>query len=92
LYNFAFQRRYFILLRSPDIDSKESISPAYVAREGWYENPLPTRFIDPIDCCKIPAQDFYMFFSTCDQGRGEVGRWAMGNGHAGRYSLALICI
>jgi hypothetical protein len=43
----------FILLWSPEIDSEESIPPAYVA---WYENPIPTWFLAPIDCFKIPAQ------------------------------------
>ncbi len=23
---------------------------------GWYDNPIPTRFLAPIDCSKIPAQ------------------------------------
>ncbi len=34
------------LLRSPRIGSKEP-----------YDNPIPTRFLAPIDCLKIPAQD-----------------------------------
>jgi hypothetical protein len=24
---------------------------------GRYDNPIPTRFLGPIDCLKIPAQD-----------------------------------
>ncbi len=34
----------FILLRSPRIDSTESIPPAFVAWAGRYDNPIPTRF------------------------------------------------
>jgi len=31
---------FFKVLRSPGIDSKESISPATVRRTGRYENPI----------------------------------------------------
>jgi hypothetical protein len=41
----------FKLLRSPGIDSKESVPPAYVAL-----HPILTRFLAPIDRSKIPAQ------------------------------------
>ncbi len=44
--------RIFKYIRNPWIDSKESIPPAYVA---CYDNPIPTRFLAPIDCLKIPA-------------------------------------
>jgi hypothetical protein len=93
--------RIFKLLRSPRIDSKESISPAYVARAhickrlrrpgidsedsippayaawqagtlsarqagnrflaGRYDNPLPTRFLAPIDCLKISSTEYSTF-------------------------------
>ncbi len=39
----------FKLLRSPGINSKESVPPAY-------DNPILTRFLAPIDHSKIPAQ------------------------------------
>ena len=44
----------FKLLWSPGIESKESIPPAYVAWRvaGRYDNPIPTRFLAPIDCFK----------------------------------------
>ncbi len=46
----------FKLSRSPGIDSKESKPPAYLAwRAVLYGNPIPTRFLAPIDCSKIPA-------------------------------------
>jgi hypothetical protein len=50
--------RIFKRLCSSRIDSKELIQPAYVAwRAGkitlW---PIPTQFLAPIDCLKIPAQ------------------------------------
>jgi hypothetical protein len=46
----------FKLLRSPGIESEEPIPPAYVAPAGRYDNPVPTRFLTPIDCSKILAQ------------------------------------
>jgi hypothetical protein len=35
------------------MDSKESIPPASLA--GQYVNPIPTRFLAPVYCYKIPA-------------------------------------
>jgi hypothetical protein len=45
--------RIFKRLRSPGIDSKELIPPAY-ALAGLYNNPLPARFLAPLDCSKAP--------------------------------------
>jgi hypothetical protein len=42
-------------LRSLGIYSKELIPPAYVAWRPGTTNPIPTRFLAPIDCYKIPA-------------------------------------
>jgi hypothetical protein len=42
-------------LRSLGIYSKELIPPAYVAWRPGTTNPIPTRFLAPIDCSKIPA-------------------------------------
>jgi hypothetical protein len=62
----------FKLSRSPGIDSKESIPPAYVAWEsipgrfkslkisslvGRYDNPIHICFPAPVDCSKILAQE-----------------------------------
>jgi hypothetical protein len=40
------------------MDSKESIPQAYVVCSlvDLYDNPIPTRFLAPIDCSKIPAR------------------------------------
>jgi hypothetical protein len=46
------------LLWSPGIDSKELIPPAY-ALEGLYNNPIPARFLAPLDCSKVPAPSWY---------------------------------
>jgi len=46
------------LLWSPGINSKELIAPAY-ALAGLYNNPIPARFLDPIDCSKVPALLWY---------------------------------
>ncbi len=37
------------------IDSKVLIPPAY-ALEGLYNNPIPARFLAPLDCSKVPAR------------------------------------
>jgi hypothetical protein len=47
----------FKLLRSPGIHSKESIPPAYVTRRAGTTTLIPTRFLVPIDCSKILAQE-----------------------------------
>jgi hypothetical protein len=44
------------LLGIPGIDSKESISPAYIAWRDGMITPIPTRFLAPIDCSEIPTQ------------------------------------
>jgi hypothetical protein len=56
--------RILKLLKSPKIDSKEPI-PRLWSLVGRYDNPIPTRFLTPIDCLKIPAQDVPLcFFPT----------------------------
>ncbi len=52
-----YRARMFKLLRNPEIDSKESIPPAYVAWRAGTTTPIPTRFPAHIDCCKIPVHD-----------------------------------
>ncbi len=47
--------RIFKHLWSPGIDSKKWILPAYSSLAGRYDNPIPHRFLAPIDCLKIPA-------------------------------------
>jgi hypothetical protein len=44
---------FLILLWSPGIDSKELIPPAF-ALAGLYNNPIPARFLAPLDCSKAP--------------------------------------
>ncbi len=56
----SYRDKIFKLLRIPGIDSKESISPAYVSLAGQNDKPIPTRFLAPIDCLKIPAQSYHM--------------------------------
>jgi hypothetical protein len=51
--------RIFKLSRSPGIDSKESIPPAYAAWLSGTTTLYPTRFLAPIDCLQIPAQATY---------------------------------
>jgi hypothetical protein len=34
----------------------ETDSASLCSLPGRYDNPIPTRFLAPIDCCKIPAQ------------------------------------
>jgi hypothetical protein len=46
----GYRTRDFKLLRSPGIDSASN-----VAWRAGTTNPIPTRFLAPIDCSKIPA-------------------------------------
>jgi hypothetical protein len=47
----------------------ESIPPAYVA---WrYDNPVPARFLTPVDCSKIPAQSLPSFTGVGTRGGGR---------------------
>ncbi len=56
---------------------------------GRYDNPIPTLFIAPINCLKIPAREIYSFesirgqfralFSSCPIG-GDVGGGGGGRG------------
>jgi hypothetical protein len=32
---------------------------------GWYDNPIPTRFLATIDCLKIPALYNMLYIQTC---------------------------
>jgi hypothetical protein len=76
---YVARARIFKLSRSPRIDSKKPIPPGCVAwragtttlfllgsfsphrlfkfpvQAGRYDNPIPTRFLAPIDCSQIPA-------------------------------------
>jgi hypothetical protein len=45
----------FELLRSPGIDSKGIDSASLCSQAGGYDNPIPTRFLAPIDHYEIPA-------------------------------------
>ncbi len=48
--------RIFKRLWSPGINSKEWINSASLCSlAGRYDNPIPPRFLAPIDCLKIPA-------------------------------------
>ncbi len=51
-----FQRaRFFKLLRSPGIDFKGINSINLCSLAGLSYSPIPTQFLAPIDCVKIPA-------------------------------------
>ncbi len=57
--HFIAENRALIinLLMSPRINSKESMQPTYEAWTAGPTNPIPTRFLAPIDCLNIPAQE-----------------------------------
>jgi hypothetical protein len=48
IYKFT-EPEFCKLSRSPGVDSKESIPPAYGSLVGWYDNPIPNQFLGPID-------------------------------------------
>ncbi len=47
--------RIFKLFRSPIIDSNGTDSAKLRSLAGRYDNPIPSRFLAPINCLKIPA-------------------------------------
>jgi hypothetical protein len=51
VYKFGLRDGIFKLLRRAGIDSASLYSLA-----GRYDNPIPTRFLAPVECSKIPAQ------------------------------------
>ncbi len=52
---YDMETRILRLLRSPRIDSEEPMRNVY-SLAGRYDNPIPTRFLVPTDCLKIPTQ------------------------------------
>ncbi len=71
----VIRAQIFKLLRSTRIDSKESIPPSYVSWRAVTANPVPTRFLAPTDCLKIPAQFCWPYgLSTWPRGRRMV-KW-----------------
>ncbi len=52
---FTSRARIFKLLGSPGIESKGNDSASLCSLAGRYDNPIPTQFLAPIDCSKIPA-------------------------------------
>jgi hypothetical protein len=60
------------LLWSPGINSKELIPPAY-APGGLYNNPIPTRFLVPLDCSKVPSPCWYFKQSMGTRNRVGIG-------------------
>jgi hypothetical protein len=63
-----YRARIFKCLWSPGIDSKEWIPPVYVAWRAGTITPLPTRFLVPIDCLKIPA-----LYVQCNRDQSRLG-------------------
>ncbi len=59
-------------LWSPGIDSKELIPPAY-ALAGLYNNPIPARFLSPLDCSKVPAPCWYFRQSIGTRNKVGIG-------------------
>ncbi len=62
-------RRYFLTFKEPRNQFQGIGSASLCNTAGQHNNPIPTRFLAPVDCSKIPALDyiplFYMYqFST----------------------------
>ncbi len=47
--------RIFKCLWGSGIDSKEWIPPSLCSLAGWYDKPIPLRFLAPLEFSKIPA-------------------------------------
>ncbi len=48
-------RRYFLTFKEPRNRRKGNDSASLCSLAGRYDNPVPTRFLAPVDCSKIPA-------------------------------------
>ncbi len=59
----ARQRRYFKSCKEPRNRFQGIDSASLCSLADWYDKPNPTRFLAPIECSKIPAQNKYIF--TC---------------------------
>ncbi len=54
---------------------------------GRYENPIPTRFLAPIDCSKIPALIAVLEFLNNLLGQGAEQEWGCHIGPPGRQVM-----
>jgi hypothetical protein len=53
-----YQRPNFQTFKEPKNRSQGINSARHCSKAGRYDNPIPTRFLTPIDCLKLPAQSF----------------------------------
>jgi hypothetical protein len=60
LYCISFRALIFQLLRSPVIDSRYQFRQL-CSLAGRCDNPIPSRFLAPIDCLKFPAQVIFIW-------------------------------
>jgi hypothetical protein len=51
------QSSYFNMFMEPKNRFQGMNSASLCSLAGRYDNPVPTRFLAPIDCLKIPAQE-----------------------------------
>jgi hypothetical protein len=54
---FRYQSPYFYTFMEPRNRFQGINSASLCSLAGRYDNPIPTRFLAPIECLKIPAQD-----------------------------------
>jgi hypothetical protein len=66
-----YRARIYKLLRSPEIDSKESIPPAYVAWRVGTTTVFLLSFLASIGCSKVPARIFERLWSPESIPRNE---------------------
>jgi hypothetical protein len=55
---FTVQSPNFSTFKEPKNRFQETNSAKLCSLAGRYDNPIPTRFLAPIDCLKIPTQGF----------------------------------
>jgi hypothetical protein len=70
-YTSLYRARILKLLRSSEIDFQGINSASLCSLASRYDNPIPTWFLAPIDCFKIPAQ-LFTGQSLADAGEREV--------------------
>jgi hypothetical protein len=61
-----------LTFKDPKTQFQGTHSASVCSLVGRYDNPIPTRFLAPIDCSKIPAQELIQRNLLCQPSRKRV--------------------
>ncbi len=79
----ARQSPYFKTFMEPRNRIQGMNSASLCSLAGRYDNPIPTRFLAPIDCLKIPTQAIHTLAESIPQ------NWFLGSVKVNKYRLWL---